>query len=92
MNRVVLDLQNENDVLLLLALAERLSATIVEVSPISNILKGKPQYQPLSQVVQHGNYDKTKFLQAVNCAKSNQVFNNISNAVQWQQTLRNEWE
>jgi hypothetical protein len=90
MSRVVLDLHSEKDVLLLLALAERLSATIVEITPILDVLNGTRQ-SPLFQggtVV--GNYNKTTFLYAIHRAQQKKVFQNISNAVQWQQTLRKE--
>jgi hypothetical protein len=92
MSRVVLHLQNEKDVLLILALAERLSATIVEITPMLDLLNGTRQLPPFQNKVVSGNYNKTTFLHAVNRAKQKQVFKNITNAVHWQQTLRNEWD
>jgi hypothetical protein len=87
MSRIILDLQNEKDVLLILALAERLSATIVEISPQIQRMP-LAAYDPIAPV---SNYNKTAFLQALQRAQQKKVFKNITNAVHWQQTLRNEW-
>jgi hypothetical protein len=92
MSRVVLDLHSEKDVLLLLALAERLSATIVEITPMLDVWNGTRQLPLFQGGISVGNYNKTTFLHAIHRAQQKKVFQNISNAVQWQQTLRNEWE
>jgi hypothetical protein len=88
MSRIILDLRNEKDVLLILALAERLSATIVEISPKIQRLP----FASFDPIAPAGNYNKTAFLQALDRAQQKKVFKNITNAVHWQQTLRNEWE
>ena len=39
-----------------------------------------------------GNYDKKRFLSALNKAKQKGVFNDINNPVVWQKQQRDEWE
>ncbi len=39
-----------------------------------------------------GNYNKTKFLAAVERARSKGVFKNIDDSVKWQKEQRDEWE
>jgi hypothetical protein len=92
MSRVVLDLQSEKDVLLLLALAERLSATIVEITPMLDVLNRTRSLPLFQKGIAVGNYNKTTFLHAIHHAQQKKVFKNIENAVHWQQTLRNEWD
>jgi hypothetical protein len=86
MSRITLELHSERDIMLLLALAERLNAfnvTVTELLPKSPVT---PAPTPT------GNYNKQALLAAFQQAQQKQVFKNITNAMIWQQNLRNEWE
>jgi hypothetical protein len=84
MSQITLELHSEKDIILLLALAERLNAFNVRVTELS------PQSTPV--LAPTGNYNKQALLAAFQQAQQKQVFKNITNAMLWQQNLRNEWE
>jgi uncharacterized NAD-dependent epimerase/dehydratase family protein len=90
--KLVLEISQETDLKMLLMLLERLKIPYTKLAEKNPVRKLKPAKAVANGASGQKNYDETAIEKLLAEIQQRQVFNEITDPVEWQKKVRDEWE
>ncbi len=90
--KLVLDVSREKDLQILLMLLERLKIPYTKLVEKASATEPKPAIAVANGASEQKNYDANAVEKVLSEIQQRQVFNEITDPVEWQKKLRDEWE